>query len=105
MTIGIAENVIDEITVEGNTFPVGGVLGFFYQNSAGEYTCAGSVIWDYQSNVIPVWSSDDLLDGQTLTMFAFAGPCKACLKRKDKGLGSFGIYKSVPYNHIGQNGF
>ena len=49
MTIGIDENVIDEITVEGNTFPVGGVLGFFYQNSAGEYTCAGSVIWDYQS--------------------------------------------------------
>ena len=71
MTIGITETVIDQITVEGNTFPVGGVLGFFYQNSAGEYTCAGSVIWDYQSNVIPVWSSDDLLDGQTLTMFAF----------------------------------
>ena len=72
MTIGVTEAVIDDITIEGNTFPVGGVLGVFYLNNSGEYTCAGSVIWDYQANAIPVWSSDDLLEGQSLTIFAFA---------------------------------
>ena len=71
MTIGISEMVIDEITVEGNTFPVGSVLGVFYQNNIGEFICAGSVIWDYQANMLPVWSSDELLQGQALTMFAF----------------------------------
>ena len=64
MTIGISEMVIDEITVEGNTFPVGSVLGVFYQNNIGEFICAGSVIWDYQANMLPVWSSDELLQGQ-----------------------------------------
>ena len=54
MAIGISESAIDQITVEGNTFPVGGAIGVFYQNQDNEYVCSGAIIWDYQSNVIPV---------------------------------------------------
>ena len=73
MAIGISESAIDQITVEGNTFPVGGAIGVFYQNQDNEYVCSGSIIWDYQSNVIPVWGggSGGLSDGQEFSLFAF----------------------------------
>jgi hypothetical protein len=73
MTIGIAETAVEQITVEDSTFPVGGVLGVFYQNNIAEYVCAGSVIWDDQANMVPVWSNNELLQGQSLTLFAFVG--------------------------------
>ena len=72
MAIGIAESSIDQITVQGNTFPVGGVIGVFYQNAEDSVVCAGSTIWDYQSNVIPVWGGDQgLLEGQSFALYAF----------------------------------
>ena len=33
MAIGISESSIDQVTVQGNTFPVGGVIGVFYENN------------------------------------------------------------------------
>ena len=72
MSIGILESSIDQITVEGNTFPIGGAIGVFYQNEDNEYVCAGSVIWDYQSNVIPVWEGgEEFSEGQEFFLFAF----------------------------------
>ena len=73
MAIGISEASLDQITIQGNTFPVGGVIGVFYQNGDGEYVCAGSSIWDYQPNVIPVWGEgpEGILEGQAFNLFAF----------------------------------
>ena len=72
MAIGISDSSIDQITVEGNTFPIGGAIGVFYLNDDSEYECAGSIIWDYQSNVIPVWGdAGGLVDGDEFTLFAF----------------------------------
>ena len=54
MSLGISELSIDQITIEGFAFPIGGVLGVFYLDDNNEYVCAGSSIWDYQSIVIPI---------------------------------------------------
>ena len=41
-------------------------------NGDNEYVCAGSIIWDYQSNVIPVWGGPNgLVEGGEFTLFAF----------------------------------
>ena len=72
MGIHVSQTALDDITVEGNTFPIDAVLGAFYQNGLGEFVCAGSVIWDDQSNVIPVWgSANGIQDGQEFILFAF----------------------------------
>ena len=72
MAIEISENSIDLVTVDGSAFPVGNVIGVFYENLNQEYVCVGSAIWNYQSTVLPVFGSDDgLIDGQQFTIFAF----------------------------------
>ena len=72
MAIGVSESAVDQITVQGNTFPIGGAMGVFYLNGDNEYVCAVSIIWDYQSNVLPVWGGPDGLDeGDEFTLFAF----------------------------------
>ena len=37
MAIGVSESSIDQITVQGNTFPIGGAMGAFYLNEDNEY--------------------------------------------------------------------
>ena len=32
MAIGVSESSIDQLTVQGNTFPIGGAMGAFYLN-------------------------------------------------------------------------
>lgn len=72
MTIGVPQSSIDQVTVDGNAMPIGAALGVFYQDNDGNYICAGSIIWDYQSNVIPVWGGlSGIQDGQEFTLFSF----------------------------------
>ena len=71
MSFGISESTIDMITLEDSTFPIGGVIGVFYENNASDLACVGSVIWDGQSTVIPVWGGDSgLVDGQEIFLYA-----------------------------------
>ena len=73
MAIGISDEALDQITITDGTFPIGSPIGVFYQNNSGEYVCAGSIIWDAQSNVIPVWGGgpDGIAIEQEFTLFAF----------------------------------
>ena len=72
MAIVIPANSIDFVTVDEQLFPVGNAIGVFYQNLNNEYVCAGSIIWDYQESVLPVWGgSSGLSDWQEFEIFAF----------------------------------
>ena len=73
MTVSVPDDAIDQIFIDNSTFPIGGVIGAFYQNEDDEYKCLGSVIWDFQANVIPVWSTDDLSENQEIILFAMYG--------------------------------
>ena len=72
MTIGMPQSSIDQVTVDGNAMPIGAAIGVFYQDNDDNYICSGSIIWDYQSNVIPVWGGlSGIQDGQDFTLFSF----------------------------------
>ena len=59
MTIQIGANVV---TLDGQSPPPGALLGAFFLNNSGEYTCAGYEEWTGEQLAIAVWASEAGLD-------------------------------------------
>ena len=66
------------ITINGNTPPNGALLGAFYENDNGEYSCGGYLPWTGEQLAVAVWASESGLDngfsaGEEITWLLLVG--------------------------------
>ena len=71
MTIQVSSDVV---SFDGNIPPEGSLLGAFYINDLGEYTCAGFQVWTGEQLAVALWGTESGLDngfafGETINWF------------------------------------
>ena len=103
MTVQVAADVV---IFNGDTPPVGALLGAFFTNDAGELQCAGYQQWTGDQLAIAVWASESGLDngfatGELITWgLSIGGQPFAALSSSMNSLPPFSEHVSQPIGKI-----